>query len=125
MSKRFSPLSHRIIGLAVEVHRQLGPGLLESTYQQCLVHEMRENVISFQLEHPLPVVYKGFRLDCGYRVDLLIENRLIVELKAVKELEGIHKAQILTYMRLAGIKEGLLINFNVTKLTDRVRSFTF
>ncbi|MEM7134807.1 MAG: GxxExxY protein [Chloroflexota bacterium] len=124
MARKFSPLSHRVIGLAIEVHRQLGPGLLESTYQQCLTHECQINQVSFQCEHPLPVVYKGIRLDCGYRIDLLIENQLIVEIKAVKELEGIHKAQLLTYMRLSGIKEGLLINFNVTKLTDGVRSFT-
>lgn len=124
MVVKFSPLSYRIIGLAVEVHRRLGPGLLESTYQECLAHECYLNEVAFLKEHSLPVIYRDIRLDCGYRIDLLIENRLIVELKSVKELDGIHKAQLLTYMRLAGIKEGLLINFNVTKLIDGVRSFT-
>ena len=123
MAQKFSLLSNSVIGLAIEVHRQLGPGLLESTYKECLAHECYLNNVAFLKEHPHPVIYRDIRLDCGYRVDLLIENRLIVELKSVKELAGVHKAQLLTYMRLSGIKEGLLINFNVTKLVDGVRNF--
>jgi len=116
-------LTEAIIGCSIEVHRHLGPGLLESTYQQCLAHEMKNNGIAFQLEYPIPVEYKGVRLDCGYRLDFLIENQVILELKAVEEIHGIHKAQILTYMKLAQIKTGLLINFNVPKLVDGVRRF--
>ena len=117
------PLTEAIIGCAIEVHRNLGPGLLESTYQQCLAHEFSSNNIDFQLECPLPVEYKGIRLDCGYRIDFLIDNRVILELKAVEEIHGIHKAQTLTYMKLAKINTGLLINFNVQRLIDGIRRF--
>jgi GxxExxY protein len=116
-------LSHRVIGCAIEVHRELGPGLLESTYTQCLAHELRLNGIEFKLEHPLPVEYKGVRLECGYRIDLLIEDRLIIELKSVDEIKGIHEPQLLTYMKLAGVRTGLLINFNVTRLKDGMKRF--
>ena len=112
-----------MIGCAIEVHRELGPGLLESTYEQCLARELRLKGISFQLQHPQPVEYKGIQLDCGYRIDVLIEDELIVELKAVEEIRGIHEAQLLTYMKLAGIKIGLLINFNVTKLKDGIKRY--
>jgi GxxExxY protein len=101
----------------------LGPGLLESTYQQCLARELNLNEITFKLEHPLPVEYKGVRLDCGYRVDILVENRLIIELKAVEEIKNIYEAQLLTYMKLAGIATGLLINFNVKRLKDGIQRF--
>ena len=114
----FDPLSKKVIGCAIEVHRALGPGLLESTYQQCLAHELHLNGIPFRLEHPMPVDYKGVRLDCGYRIDVLVDDRLILELKAVDEVSGIHKAQLLTYMKLAGTGTGLLINFNVQRLAD-------
>ena len=107
----------------IEVHRTLGPGLLESTYQQCLARELDLNEIAFKLEHPLPVEYKGIQLDCGYRIDLLIENRLIVELKAVDSVKEIHKAQLLTYMKLSGIETGLLVNFNVKRLKDGIQRF--
>ena len=117
------PFTGKVIGYAIEVHRELGPGLLESTYQQCLAHELHRNGFGFKLEHPLPVEYKGIRLDCGYRIDVLVENRLIIELKAVDEIKGIHKAQLLTYMKLSGIGLGLLINFNVKKLTDGIQRF--
>ena len=120
---KFDELSNRVIGCAIEVHRELGPGLLESTYEQCLAHELGLSGISFQLQHPQPVEYKGIRLDCGYRIDLLIENALIVELKAVAEIKGIHEAQLLTYMKLSGIKTGLLINYNVNKLKDGIKRF--
>ena len=122
----FEELSNRVIGCAIEVHRHLGPRLLESAYEQCLAHELHElsrNGIAFQLQHPLPVQYKDVRLDCGYRIDILVENRLIVELKSVEEIKGIHEAQLLTYMELSGVKIGLLMNFNVTKLKDGIQRF--
>lgn len=117
------PFTGQVIGLAIDVHRALGPGLLESTYQQCLAHELRLYGIPFQLEHPLPVEYKGVRLDCGYRIDLLVDDRLILELKAVEAVSGIHRAQLLTYMKLSGITTGLLINFNVQRLADGIERF--
>ena len=119
----FSELSNRVIGCAIEVHRALGPGLLESTYEQCLAHELKLNEIQFLLQHPLPVDYKGIRLDCGYRVDVLVQNEIILELKSVEQLLGIHEAQLLTYMKLAGIRQGFLINFNVKRLKDGLKSF--
>ena len=119
----FSELSNRIIGCAIEVHRELGPGLLESTYEQCLAHELSLNGIDFKLQHPLPVEFKGVRLDCGYRVDVLVEEEFILELKSVDALKGIHEAQLLTYMKLAGIKHGFLINFNVRLLKEGLKSF--
>lgn len=118
-----SELAQRVIGCAIEVHRTLGPGLLESTYEQCLAHELKLSGISFQRQHPLPVEYKGIRLDCGYRVDMLVEKELILELKAVDQITGIHEAQLLTYMKLAKIKQGFLVNFNVKKLTDGLKSY--
>ncbi len=119
----FDDLSNRVIGCAIEVHRELGPGLLESTYEQCLAHELRRNGIPFQIQYPQPVEYKDIRLDCGYRIDILVENKLILELKSVEEIKGIHEAQLLTYMKLAGVKIGLLINFNNTKLKDGIQRF--
>ena len=119
----FDGLSKRVIGCAIEVHRELGPGLLESTYEQCLAREMKLSGITFQLQHPQPVQYKGIRLDCGYRIDLLVEGELIIELKSVDQIKGIHEAQLLTYIKLAGVKIGLLINFNVTKLKDGIKRF--
>ncbi|MGD9825005.1 GxxExxY protein, partial [Desulfobacter sp.] len=106
----FDELSNHVIGHAIEVHRELGPGLLESTYEQCLAHELSKDNISFKLQHPLPVIYKSVRIDCGYRIDLLVEDRLILELKSVEQIKNIHRAQLLTYMKLAHIKIGLLIN---------------
>lgn len=119
---RETELAHRVIGCAIEVHRTLGPGLLESTYEQCLAHELTINEIHFKTQWPLPVMYKGIRIDCGYRVDVLIERDLILELKSIEELKDIHTAQILTYMKLAGIKPGFLINFNVRQLVKGVKS---
>jgi len=119
----FDELSRRVIGCAIEVHRELGPGLLESTYEQCLAHELKRNGIGFQLQHPQPVEYKGITLDCGYRIDILVEDTLVLELKSVDEVKGIHEAQLLTYMKLAGVKTGLLINFNVTKLKNGLKRF--
>lgn len=100
---KFSALSQQVIGCAIEVHRVLGPGLLESTYEHCLARELSLNNIEFITQHPLPVEYKGVRIDCGYRVDVLIANEIILELKTVQELMPIHEAQLLTYMRLAGM----------------------
>jgi len=120
---KFDEISNRVIGCAIEVHRVLGPGLLESTYEQCLAHELKINGIGFRCQHPLPVEYKGLRLDCGYRVDLLVENCLILELKSVNELKQIYAAQLLTYMKLANVSTGLLINFNVSRLADGIKRF--
>lgn len=123
MKKKFSDLSHQVIGCAIEVHKVLGPGLLESTYKQCLAHELKLNGIAFRLEHPMPVEYKGIHLDCGYRIDVLVEDDIILELKSVERLLGIHEAQLLTYMKLTNIKQGFLINFNVKRLKEGLRSF--
>ncbi len=119
----YKELSSRVIGCAIEVHRALVPGLLESTYEQCLAHELALNGIAFKLQHPLPVEYKGLCLDCGYRIDMLVEEKIILELKAVEEIHGIHQAQLLTYMKLSGIKQGYLVNFNVKRLKDGLKSF--
>ncbi len=117
------PLTQKIIGCAIEVHRALGPGLLESTYQQCLAHELTIQNIPFRMEWPIPVNYKDIQLDCGYRVDLLINDNLILELKALSKILDIHRAQILTYMKLAKVETGLLINFNVRRLVDGIQRF--
>ncbi len=118
---QFDELSKRVIGCAIEVHRNLGPGLLESTYEQCLAHELKCAAIPFMLQHPLPVDYNGVKLDCGYRVDLLVDNKIIVELKSVDKVLPIHQAQLLTYMKLAGIKIGLLMNFNVRFMKEGIK----
>jgi GxxExxY protein len=119
----FDPLSKQVIGCAIEVHRILGPGLLESTYEQCLAHELSQAGIDFSLQQSLPVQYKGMRLDCGYRIDVLVRDTLILELKSVDAILAIHQAQLLTYMKLAGIKTGLLINFNVPYLKTGIKRF--
>ena len=119
----FDQLSNRIIGCALEVHRALGPGLLESTYEQCLAPELSLSGIPFKLQFPLPVRYKGIKLDCGYRIDLFVDDELIVELKSIDKITGIHKAQLLTYMKLSEIKVGLLINFNVEMLKTGIKRF--
>ena len=109
---RENELSGQVIGAAIEVHKQLGPGLLESAYEECLAHEMTLMGISFERQKPLPLTYKGTKLDCGYRLDFLVGGLIVVELKTVKAFDPIHKAQILTYLRLTGCKLGLLLNFN-------------
>jgi len=114
-------LSNQIIGAAIEVHRHLGPGLLESAYQQCLAHEFRERRIPFELEKPVPVEYKGVRLDCGFRLDFLVDGLVVVELKAVDQLTPVHDAQVLTYLRLTGCRLGLLLNFNEWRLADGIK----
>ena len=119
----FDELSRSVIGCAIEVHRTLGPGLLESSYRQCLAYEFSQAQIPFQMELALPVRYKDVLLDCGYRIDLVVSGDLIVEVKCVETLLPIHQAQILTYMRLTKIPIGLLINFNVTKLQNGIKRF--
>jgi GxxExxY protein len=116
-------ITHAIIGAAIEVHKRLGPGLLESAYEECLLHELRTRNLSVERQKGLPVIYKEVKLDCGYRLDLLVEGKVVVELKSVENLAPIHEAIILTYLRLSGQKIGLLINFNVTVLKDGVRRF--
>ena len=120
MELELSQLTEAIIGSAIEVHRVLGPGLLESAYEECLCHELRMRRVSFARQVPLPVEYKGVRLDCGYRLDLLVAAQVVVELKSVDRLEAIQEAQLLTYLRLRRCKVGLLINFNVPLLKDGI-----
>jgi GxxExxY protein len=117
----FDQLSKQVIGLAIEVHRELGPGLLESTYEKCLAYELKAHNIECVTQLGLPVKYKEINLDCGYRVDLMVEQRLIVELKSVSSLQQIHEAQLLTYMKLAHIKIGLLVNFNTRLLKSGIK----
>ena len=114
-------LTGKVIGAAIEVHKFLGPGLLESTYEECLCRELELRKFFFERQKELPVEYKGVKLDCGYRLDILVENRLIVELKACESLQPIHEAQLLTYLKLTGIKVGLLINFNVPVLKEGIK----
>ena len=119
----FDALSNQVIGCAIEVHRELGPGLLESTYEQCLAIEHDQAGLEYKRQPPLPVQYKGRLLECGYRIDMLVQGCLILELKSVDAILGIHQAQLLTYMKLAGVKTGLLINFNVQQLKSGIKRF--
>ena len=117
------PLTEKVIGCAIEVHRILGPGLLESAYQRCLALELRKQGLVVETEVPMPVNYKGEVLDCGYRVDILVEKSLILELKAAEAILPIHQAQILTYLKLSGLRLGLLINFHQPRLIDGLKRF--
>ena len=110
-------LTKQVIGAAIEVHRALGPGLMESAYEECLCHELNLRGVKFKRQVPVPVKYKGLALDCSYRLDLLVEDAVIVELKCVEKIDGIHQAQLLTYMKITNTPIGLLINFNVEVLT--------
>ena len=110
-----------VIGAAIEVHRQLGPGLLESSYRECLCRELLVRNIPFERERPLPLEYKGMHLGCGYRIDILVANSVVVEVKAIEALAPIHEAQLLTYLRIGGWRLGLLINFNVAVLRNGIR----
>ncbi|MGE0423254.1 MAG: GxxExxY protein [Reyranellaceae bacterium] len=121
MDESRDALSGAVIGLAIEVHRALGPGLLESAYEECLCFELQQAGIPFRRQVPLPVTYKAVKLDCGYRLDLLVEERLVVELKTVERLMPVHDAQLLSYLRLGGYRAGLLLNFNVPVLKDGLR----
>lgn len=116
-------LTGKVIGCAIEVHKQLGPGLLESTYEKCLMHELSLNNIKAHSQVVLPICYKNIDIEAGYRLDILLPNELIIELKSVDKLIPVYSAQLLTYMKLSDIKKGLLINFNVKKLSDGVRRF--
>ena len=112
--------SNRLIGAAIEVHRHLGPGLLEEAYEECLCHELRLRGTAFERQVELPICYKGLQLDCGYRLDVLVENAVILELKAVDQILPVHEAQLLTYLRLSRKRVGLLLNFNVPALKDGI-----
>jgi len=121
MNPHVNELTYEVIGAAMEVHRSLGPGLLESSYRECLCRELFLRGVSFRREQGLPFEYKGVRLDHGYRVDILVSDLVVVELKAVEALTPVHDAQLLTYLRLGGWQVGLLINFNVVVLKDGIR----
>jgi GxxExxY protein len=116
-------LSHEVIGACMEVHKLLGPGLLESAYQECLGRELSLRDIPYEKEKPFPVEYKGVRVDCGYRVDFLVAGQIVLELKSVEGVLPVHEAQVLTYLKLAGCRLGLLVNFNVPVLKDGIRRF--
>lgn len=121
MKLYYEELTEQIIAAAIEVHRHLGPGLLESAYEECLCKELDLRHIAFQKQVALPVEYKGIKLDCGYRMDLVIEHRVVFEIKAVEALLPIHEAQMLTYLRLSGMHVGLLVNFNVPVLKEGIK----
>lgn len=120
-AQRLNEISKGIIGAAIDVHKVLGPGLLESAYEACLQFELQERGWQVDRQKELPVLYKGIRVDCGYRLDLLVENAVIVELKAVEKLAPIHEAQLLSYLRLSGCRLGLLLNFNVQYLRQGIK----
>jgi GxxExxY protein len=113
-------ITEKIIGCSIEVHKQLGPGLLESAYEECLYYELKSIGLNVKKQLALPLIYKDIKLDAGYRIDLLVENKVIVEIKSVDALAEIHKAQLMTYLKLADIKVGLLLNFNVVRLKDGI-----
>ena len=114
-------LTKQIIGAAIKVHRALGPGLLESTYQECLFYELHKMKLKVEKEKPLPLIYEEVRMECGYRIDLLVENKIIVEIKSVEALNDVYLAQVLTYLKLANCRIGLLINFNVVQLIKGIK----
>lgn len=113
-------ISSRVIGAAIEVHRELGPGLLESAYEECLCYELSQAGLPFERQLTLPVQYKRIRLDCGYRADLVVQGAVLVELKAVSSITEVHEAQLMTYVRISGIRVGLLINFNAATLKEGI-----
>jgi GxxExxY protein len=121
--EEINQLTEAIIGAAIQVHRALGPGLLESAYEACMIYELTERGIRVEQQKPLPVIYRGVKLDCGYRLDLLVQNQVIVEIKAVDEILPIHRAQLLSYLKLSGVRVGLLINFNVKLLKHGLERF--
>jgi GxxExxY protein len=114
-------ISEKIIGCAIQVHRELGPGLLESSYEECLYYELFQSGLYVEKQKPLPLVYKEVKLDCGYRIDLIVENKVIIEVKSVEALNDIHLAQVLTYLKLSKCKLGLLMNFNVLLVKDGIK----
>lgn len=121
--ERLNQITEGIIGAAIQVHRALGPGLLESAYEACLAFELNKRGLEAEQQKPQPLVYEGVKLDCGYRIDLLIERSVVIEVKSIDKLAPIHEAQILSYLKLSGCKVGLLINFNVTVLKEGIRRF--
>lgn len=114
-------LSNKIIGIAIEIHHSLGPGLLESAYKECLYYRLKKDGLFVEKEKPMPLVYEEVKLDCGYRIDILVEKKVVIEIKSVDSLNEVHFAQTLTYMKLGSFKLGLLINFNVSLLKDGIR----
>jgi GxxExxY protein len=116
-------ITKKIIGCAISVHKELGPGLLESAYEECLSHELEKCGLEIRRQQPTPVIYKDIKLDCGYRIDILVENKVIVELKVVDAINSVHEAQVLTYMKFSQKSVGLLINFNVALLKDGIKRF--
>lgn len=114
-------ISNKVIGLAIKVHKSLGPGLLESAYKECLYYKLILEGLKVEKEKPMPLVYENVKLDCGYRIDLLVENKIVIEIKSIEALNDVHTAQILTYMKLGDFKVGLLINFNVFLLKDGIK----
>jgi GxxExxY protein len=114
-------LSGKIIGIAIAVHNSLGPGLLESAYKECMFYKIAQSQLWVEKEKPMPLIFEEVKLDCGYRIDLLVENKLVLEIKSVEALNDIHLAQVLTYLKLGNYKLGLLINFNVLKLKDGIK----
>ena len=114
-------ISNKIIGIAIDVHRSLGPGLLESAYKECLYYRLRKEGFLVEKEKPMPLIYEEVRLECGYRIDILVESKVVIEIKSAEALNEVHLAQTLTYMKLGNYKLGLLINFNVSLLKDGIR----
>lgn len=116
-------ITEKIIGCAIEVHKVLGPGLLESAYEECLSYELLQNGLKIERQKPVPVIYKYVKLECGYRIDILVEDSVIIELKSIEGITPVHEAQVLTYLKFTEKKIGLLINFNVLRLKDGLRRF--
>lgn len=119
--ENLNKITETIIGVAINIHRSLGPGLLESAYEACMVYDLTQTGLKVEQQKPLPIVYRGVKLECGYRLDLMIENKVIVEIKSVETLLPIHKAQLISYLKLTDCKVGLLINFNVEILKDGIQ----
>ena len=121
--ERLNGITEKIIGAAIQVHRVLGPGLLESAYEACLAFELKKRGLGIEQQKPLPLVHDQVKLDCGYRIDLLVEGEVVVEVKSIDAVAPIHEAQVISYLKLSGCKVGLLVNFNVLQLKDGIRRF--
>ena len=120
-SERINFLTEKVIGCAIEVHKAIGPGLLESAYEECLCYELAQNGLKFERQVPLPVVFKGVKLDCGYKLDIIVENTVIIEIKAVDRIIAIHEAQLLSYLRMLDLRVGLILNFHSSVLKQGIR----
>ncbi len=116
-------ITEKIIGAAIEVHKHLGPGLLESSYEECLFYEIKKSGLLVGRQLALPLIYKEVKLDAGYRIDLMVENKVILEIKSVEAINDVHRAQLMTYLKLSGCKVGMLMNFNVTRIMDGIQRF--